>query len=134
MGKGTGLNINLELILRLVVLILVIVALALFMTSGVTYSYSALDATDAMNISASIYIIITLIMLGLLLVKNQELEQGLAGVFLIVGALLLISSGIAVAVLVGIDDGDVVWLVSGIMAILGGVAMCVDALKTYGVF
>lgn len=47
---------------------------------------------------------------------------------------IIILAGIAVAVLVGIDDGDVVWLVSGIMAILGGVAMCVDALKTYGVF
>ncbi|XP_076270191.1 uncharacterized protein LOC143202497 isoform X2 [Rhynchophorus ferrugineus] len=128
-------------------MILVIVALALLMTMSTEYKSPAYvgymqyysnfafqqqgDAFIAQNISASVYIIILLIILGLLVIKDKELDKQFSGVLLIIGALLLLGSGIAVAVVGGNYTS---FIVSGIMAIVAGIALFIDALKCFGLF
>uniref|UniRef100_A0AAR5PK31 MARVEL domain-containing protein n=1 Tax=Dendroctonus ponderosae TaxID=77166 RepID=A0AAR5PK31_DENPD len=139
MGKGKGVDINLDFVFRLLELILLIVGLAMFMISSGEFNFlmtfheaDLFEASDALCIAGSAFVILLLIMLSLQLVKGEEQEQKFLGWLALIGTILLLSTGIAVSVIGQHSSTNII--LSGVMAIMGGLALLVEALKDFGVF
>ncbi|KAL1491263.1 hypothetical protein ABEB36_011883 [Hypothenemus hampei] len=140
MGKGNGFEMNLDMILRIIELILLTVAMILFLINSdrnpeiLTYAhtYSVAQGDDAMNMSASIFIIVLVILVCMKLFKDEELDQEFVGWLAIVGTALLIPTGIVVCINYRNGSGSII--ISGIMAIVAGCCLLVEALKDLGVF
>ncbi|CAG9768315.1 unnamed protein product [Ceutorhynchus assimilis] len=141
MGKGAGVNFNLDFILRIIELVILILALVFFFLRGyivdalvAEHKFSLSEGLDALSISSSAFIFILAVALGMQIFKSNELDKEFEAWLFTVGATLLIACGIVVCIYSDRFYNATRLLIGGLIGIVGGCALLVNALKDFNVF